>query len=78
MVIFNNSHVRTFSDEKKLYWTAPSPVFWKERAPHSITRAGRKNLANDSPVLAVPAVHMSLERTLVAVTVVAARDILPH
>lgn len=51
MVIFSNNHVRTFHDEKNLYWTAPSPVFWKERAPHSITRARRKNLAKDSPVL---------------------------
>ena len=51
MAIFGNSHVRTFGSEMKHYWTAPSLDFWKERALHSISRAGRKNPAKDSPVL---------------------------
>lgn len=33
MAIFNNSHERTFSGEKKQYWVSPSLDFREEMAP---------------------------------------------
>lgn len=72
MAIFGNSHVRTFSSEMKHCWTAPSLDFWKERAPHSTSRAGRKNLAKDSPI---PLPYVIWKNSVSCSTLVAARDV---